>query len=403
MIKNITVIGLGYVGLPLFEQLFTFYKDNVFGIDIDIDKISVLKKRYTTVSNQYDSISFSDVIIIAVPTPINHITKEPNLIFLDSVIKELLKNLQKGKRQIIVLESTVYPGYTDEFIEKLEKFGFYDGTDFLMVYSPERVSPGDPGKDLLSITKLVASNDSVALDIIDDLYSSIGIKTYRIFGDDSFKIAEMSKILENVQRDVNISLMNEFKMLCSSSNIQIDFSKVLDAAETKNGFCKFHPGFVGGHCIAVDPYYLILSNNYYNTNSSTIVETARNINESYIYYYIKKILDFKDIKKISLLGVTYKPNISDVRESGTIKLYHMLKNVYKDISIIMFDPYIENDTQLQDVYDSDIVFFIIPHNWFYENLDFYNFSDKTKFIDITNDIRNHKFLDDFRIKYEFIN
>lgn len=400
---TISVIGLGYVGYPLFEHLQSIYKDNVYGIDTDTSKVSVLKTIYNKISENYNSVSFSDIIIIAVPTPINHNTKKPNLECLDNVITELLKTIQKNKKQIIVLESTVYPGYTDEMIKKLENLGFKEGIDFLMVYSPERVSPGEPGKDLLSITKLIASNNPEALDIVDNVYSSIGIKTYRIFGKDSFKIAEMSKILENIQRDVNIALINEFKMLCGSSSTQIDFSEVLNAAETKPDFCKFHPGFVGGHCIAVDPYYLLSSSIYYGEHSSNMVETARSVNESYILHYTEKLLKYKDIKKISLLGIAYKPNVSDIRESGTIKLYYLLKEIYKDgVTINMFDPYLPSSIKIEDTYDSDVVFFIVPHNWFYENLDFYKFSEKTKIIDITNDMRNHKFLDNFRKNWEFI-
>ncbi len=345
--KKIAVIGLGYVGFPLAYEFSKKY--DVTGFDISKKRISELKngidkteeysKNQILDSKLFLSIDEKDLInqdfyIITVPTPLKKNNK-PDLSPLRSASKIVGKHISKGS--IIIYESTVYPGCTDEdCIPVLEKYSNLKyNVDFFCGYSPERINPGDKKRKLTDIIKVVSGSNKEVTEIIDNLYKSI-IKAGTYVAQ-SIKVAEASKIIENVQRDVNISLMNEFALIFEKLNL--DTKEVLDAASTKWNFLKFKPGLVGGHCIGVDPYYLAykaIKNGY----KPKVLLNGRKVNNSVPRSIVKSIekkarqikLDIRS-SKILILGVTFKENCSDVRNSRVIDLYNEFKKICTNLSI----------------------------------------------------------------------
>tara|TARA_X000000950_G_scaffold287387_1_gene399462 strand:- start:455 stop:1702 length:1248 start_codon:yes stop_codon:yes gene_type:complete len=346
-LKKIAVIGLGYVGFPLAYEFSKKY--DVTGFDISKKRISELKngidkteeysKNQILDSKLFLSIDEKDLInqdfyIITVPTPLKKNNK-PDLSPLRSASKIVGKHISKGS--IIIYESTVYPGCTDEdCIPVLEKYSNLKyNVDFFCGYSPERINPGDKKRKLTDIIKVVSGSNKEVTEIIDNLYKSI-IKAGTYVAQ-SIKVAEASKIIENVQRDVNISLMNEFALIFEKLNL--DTKEVLDAASTKWNFLKFKPGLVGGHCIGVDPYYLAykaIKNGY----KPKVLLNGRKVNNSVPRSIVKSIekkarqikLDIRS-SKILILGVTFKENCSDVRNSRVIDLYNEFKKICTNLSI----------------------------------------------------------------------
>jgi len=354
-LKKITIIGLGYVGLPLAIEFAK--KFNVLGFDISKNRVDELKRGIDTNDEFTKSeilnaklnftYSESDLIdsnfyIITVPTPLKKSNK-PDLGPLKSASQIVGKKIKKG--DIVIYESTVYPGCTEEdCVPILEKTsGLAYNVDFFCGYSPERINPGDKKRKLSNIKKVVSGSNLKVSKIVNDLYSKI--ITAGTYIAPSIKVAEASKIIENVQRDVNISLMNEFAIIFEK--LDLDTKEVLDAASTKWNFLNFKPGLVGGHCIGVDPYYLaykseksgykprvLLNGRKVNNNIS------KNIFKSIQKQCINSDIDLKKCR-ILILGITFKENCSDIRNSRVINLYNHFKKLNNNIDV--YDPYADKN------------------------------------------------------------
>ena len=337
---NIAIIGQGYVGLPLAIEFGKKYP--TIGFDINANRIEDLKNHidHTNEASQEqlrsaDQLNFSsdlndithcNVYVVTVPTPIDEY-KTPDLNPLKGASKMLASILKKG--DIVIYESTVFPGCTEEVcVPLLESVsGLVFNQDFFCGYSPERIVPGDKVNTLTTIMKVTSGSTTQVADFVDELYSSI--ITAGTFKAASMKVAEASKAIENAQRDVNISFVNELALIFD--RVGIDTQDVLDAAGTKWNFLKYKPGLVGGHCISVDPYYLaykaenlgyhpevILSGRRVNDNMSTFVANKM------IKMLIKAGKQIKD-SKVLILGVTFKENCPDIRNSKVADVYNELK------------------------------------------------------------------------------
>ncbi|CEG13876.1 putative UDP-glucose/GDP-mannose dehydrogenase (fragment) [groundwater metagenome] len=326
---NICIVGLGYVWLPLAVKFAKYFK--VVGFDINEERVDQLKNRFDRnlevkkedfaeiekniiFTTNSENIRDCNIIIISVPTPVKK-DKTPDLYPLESSSEIVGKNLKKGS--IIVYESTTYPGCTEEFcVPILEKFSnLRCGSDFFVGYSPERVNPGDKEHNLGTITKIVAWQNEAVVKTLEEVYG----KTTKVYKATSIRVAEAAKVIENTQRDINIALMNELAMLFE--RMDINSKEVFDAASTKWNFLRFYPGFVGGHCIPVDPYYLAhkaMDLNFY----LELILAGRKVNESTPNFIAQKIVKLlinnqKNIKKsrILIMGATYKENVPDLRDS----------------------------------------------------------------------------------------
>ncbi len=335
--SKIAIIGLGYVGLPLAKEFSKIFK--VIGYDTNIKKIKKLNKiknKNLFFTNNQNILRTPKIFIVCVPTPINK-NKTPELSPLKNATKTISKFLKSG--DIVIFESTVYPGLTEEIcvpiLEKNSKMKL--NKDFYIGYSPERVSPGDKS-DFTKINKVISGSNTKSRKIVFELYKKI-IKA-KLFPAKSIKVAEASKILENVQRDINISLMNEMSLIFSK--LKINTNDVLNAAKTKWNFLNFTPGLVGGHCISVDPYYLTYKAKKLNYNPKVIL-SGRTINDKMGIYVGKKIIKkiekkYKN-KKINLgiFGLTFKENTNDTRDSKVFDIINILKKK-KTINIFTYDP-----------------------------------------------------------------
>ena len=348
---NIAIIGLGYVGLPLAVEFGKKY--NVVGFDINKNRIDELKigvdktlesnsdeivsAKYLTFSSEVSDISKCNVYIVTVPTPINSF-KSPDLKPLIYASKMIGKILKKG--DIVIYESTVYPGCTeDDCVPVLEKeSGLKFNSEFYCGYSPERINPGDKVNTLTKIKKVTSgSNPQIAV-IVDELYKSIITAGTHLAP--SIKVAEASKAIENAQRDINISFVNELALIFE--RIGIDTQEVLDAASTKWNFLKYKPGLVGGHCIGVDPYYLAHkaeSLGYY----PQVILSGRRVNDNMGMYVANRVIKIMIQKghaikgaKVLVLGVTFKENCPDIRNSKVIDIYTELKQF--GLIVDVYDP-----------------------------------------------------------------
>ena len=348
MNKNkITIVGLGYTGLPL---LIEFYKKNyiVSGFDKDVEKIKRLKtgidytkevqakdlrilKKINLVDNIKDIVS-TDIFIIAVPTPILK-DNTPDLKYLEDATKIVSKVLKPNN--IVVYESTVYPGCTEEVcVPILERYsGLKYNKNFFCGYSPERINPGDKKRGITKVVKVTSGSDISTSKKIDKLYKSIvGAGTHMA---PNIKTAEAAKVIENIQRDINIAFVNELAMLFGK--LKINTVDVLKAAETKWNFHSYKPGLVGGHCIGVDPYYLTYKAKKVNYNPRIIL-SGRKINNN-VARYIAKNIKKKLVKKkndILILGFAFKENCPDFRNSRIVDLTKELKNN----KVYIYDPVI---------------------------------------------------------------
>ena len=353
--KKITIIGLGYVGLPLAIEFGK--KFNVLGFDISKSRVFELKKgldsngEFTENEILQNKIQFthsekdvgnSDFYIITVPTPLKK-NNEPDLRPLKSASQIVGKKIKKG--DIVIYESTVYPGCTEEdCVPILEKTsGLVYNVDFFCGYSPERINPGDKKRKLSNIKKVVSGSNSKVSKIVNDLYSKI--ITAGTYISPSIKVAEASKIIENVQRDVNISLMNEFAIIFEK--LDLDTKEVLDAASTKWNFLNFKPGLVGGHCIGVDPYYLAYKSEKSGYTPKVLLNGRKvnnNISKKIFKSIQKQCIDLDiDLKKckILILGITFKENCSDTRNSRVVNLYNQFKKLNNNIDV--YDPYADKN------------------------------------------------------------
>ncbi len=341
--RKVGVIGLGYVGLPLVEQLIK-KKFDVVGFDINSKKINKIRKlqklKNVKLTSNYKDLKDRNFFIICVPTPINK-KKKPDLKALKLASQIVGKNL--NIKDFVVYESTVYPGCTDEFcIPILEKFsGLKINKSFYCGYSPERINPEDKKHTLENIIKVTSGSNKYSSKIIDNFYKRIiPAGTYRA---ESIKIAESAKIIENVQRDLNIALVNELSLIFNRMNL--DTYKILKAASTKWNFINYKPGLVGGHCIGVDPYYLtykseklkykpkiILAGRKVNDNMQN--EIAKNL----INNLKKKNSNIKS-KKVLIIGYSFKENSKDIRNTKVLDLYKNLKRKISHIDI--YDPIVD--------------------------------------------------------------
>ncbi|MBF0472155.1 MAG: nucleotide sugar dehydrogenase [Nitrospirae bacterium] len=349
------VIGLGYVGLPLVIE-FCKAGFNVIGFDIDSKKVNMLEqsrsyiKHLDVSSLRQDNIKFrattefsmlgeADCIVICVPTPLNRY-REPDLSFVFDTTKVIAKYLRTG--QLISLESTTYPGTTDEdMLAILDKSGLKAGIDYFLAYSPEREDPNNHDFSTATIPKVVGGFTPNCLNAANTLYSTIVKKTIPV---SSTKIAEATKLLENIYRCVNIALVNELKMLFDKMGI--DIWEVINAAKTKPfGFMPFYPGpGLGGHCIPIDPFYLTWKARQYDMTTK-FIELAGEVNTGMPYYVVHKLMEAlnekgKSLKgsKVLILGLAYKKDIDDIRESPSLKLMEILME--KGAIVLYNDPYI---------------------------------------------------------------
>ena len=381
---NIAVIGLGYVGLPLAVEFSKIF--NVIGFDIngqrvaelkkgydrtlEIDEESILQSKNLTISNDESFLDNANIYIITVPTPIDK-NKNPDLYPLISSSKTVGKYLKKNN--IVIYESTVFPGATEQIcIPILEKkSSLVYNKDFFCGYSPERINPGDAEHSLKNVIKVTSGSTKKVAKYIDRLYSLIiDAGTYMA---ESIMVAEAAKVIENTQRDVNIALINELSIIFDKMNI--DTKQVLNAAGTKWNFLSFKPGLVGGHCIGVDPYYLThkaIELGYY----PEVILAGRKINESigeFVADSALAILAESGISpfsaRIALLGVTFKENCPDLRNSNVIKIVERLKKFQCKISLTdefadkneVKDYFSHDLLKLEDVKNQDVIIVAVEH------------------------------------------
>jgi UDP-N-acetyl-D-glucosamine dehydrogenase len=371
---SVGIIGLGYVGLPLVKEFHRagFY---VRGFDVDPKKVDMLNsgKSYIrhipseiiknltrdgrfNATTDFAKLKNIDCIIICVPTPLTK-HREPDLSFVFNTTRSIAEHLHKG--QLIVLESTTYPGTTDEDMKKiLEETGLKAGRDFYLAYSPEREDPANKDFTTSGIPKVVGGYTRNCLKVTKALYDSIVISTVPV---SSTKVAEATKLLENIYRAVNIALVNEMKILFD--RMGIDIWEVIEASKTKPfGFQAFYPGpGLGGHCIPVDPFYLTWKAREYDF-PTRFIELAGEINTSMPQYVVTKVADILNEKgksmkgsRILILGLAYKKDVDDIRESPSLELIELLRN--RGSKVDYNDPYIPKTHKMRHY---DLRMFSVP-------------------------------------------
>jgi UDP-N-acetyl-D-glucosamine dehydrogenase len=360
----IAVIGLGYVGLPLVIR-FSEEGFRVIGFDIDEEKIEKLNKGESylrhisadaveavanngfSATSDWKRISDCDVILICVPTPLGS-NKEPDLQYIRGTLDSIKPHLRAG--QLLILESTSYPGTTEEeLVPVAEERGFIIGEDFFVGFSPEREDPGNTTFTIKEIPKVVSGVTDNCRNVVDALYSSIVERTVPV---SSTRVAEMTKLLENIHRAVNIGLVNELKMV--ADKMDIDIFEVIDAAATKPfGFTPYYPGpGLGGHCIPIDPFYLTWKAREFGIHTR-FIELAGEINRGMPEWVVSKVIKAlvqqgKDLHgtKVLVLGVAYKKNVDDLRETPAFKLMELL--LERKVQLDYHDPYVPHLTQTRN-------------------------------------------------------
>lgn len=403
---KICVVGLGYVGLPLAIEFSKHY--SVIGVDINSDRVnelnnsfdrtsevneldlkSALKSGDLLFSSSYDSAIDANIFIVTVPTPVDS-NKTPDLNPLKFSSISIGKLLSKN--DLVIYESTTYPGCTEEFcVPILEKeSGLLYNNDFFVGYSPERINPGDKINKLQTIVKVISGSNNLATKIIHDIYSKVvkaGLHTAP-----SIKVAEASKAIENAQRDLNISFVNELAIIFEL--LDIDTNEVLEAAGTKWNFLKYSPGLVGGHCIGVDPYYLAFKSKQLGYEPQVIL-SGRKVNNSIPKLIVNKVIQLlikKNINtssaRVAILGVTFKENCPDTRNSMVFEVKNELEKY--DLKIDLFDPvasdsdvYFTHSVRLKKQFNKDkysVIILAVPHQE-YLNLNIKKSSDNI-FIDV---------------------
>ncbi len=354
---KIGIVGLGYVGLPLAVEMANVGFD-VIGIDLDCGKVDMISKGenyipdldgdviknlarsgHLKATNDFRIVSDLDVVIICVPTPLNRM-REPDTSYVRGSINSISSHLKKG--QLLILESTSYPGTTEEIIPPaVKKLDFEVGKDIFVAFSPERVDPGNKKYSIKNTPKVVGGVTKNCTRIASLLYAQIVDQVVSV---SSPKTAEMTKLLENIFRCVNIALVNEIMILCD--RMDIDVWEVVKAASTKPfGFMPFYPGpGLGGHCIPIDPFYLSWKAKEYNFYTE-FIELAGKVNQSMPYYVVDKIMDALNSQgkplngsKVLILGVAYKNDINDTRESPALKIIELLGE--KEAVVSYYDPYV---------------------------------------------------------------
>lgn len=399
---KISVIGLGYVGLPLAVAFSDKFK--VIGFDVNEKRVEELNKfndktleinleklknaitnNKMKLSSNIDDIKECNFYIVSVPTPVDK-NNRPDLTPLLKASQSVGSVLKKG--DIVVYESTVYPGATEEeCVPVLEKFSNLKfNEDFFCGYSPERINPGDKEHTITKIKKITSGSTKKVADIVDDVYASI-IKA-GTFKASSIKVAEAAKVIENTQRDINIAFVNELAMIFEK--MHIDTTEVLKAAVTKWNFLKFNPGLVGGHCIGVDPYYLTHKAQELGYHPEIIL-AGRRINDNMGKYAANRVvkLMIKHDKKINkakvlILGITFKENCPDIRNSRVIDVVKELKEFGCNVDV--YDPWADKNEVLREynlnlienlnLNNYDAVVLAVAHDEF-KNLDFSNLNAVT--------------------------
>ncbi len=353
--KKVSVVGLGYVGLPVALEFARYY--SVIGFDINKSKVDAMQAGIDP-SDEIDFADFKDVDvcftsdagqlkqahfhIIAVPTDIDD-QRIPDLTPLKKASTTIGRVLKKG--DYVIYESTVYPGCTEEeCVPVLEKYsGLKAGKDFKIGYSPERINPGDKVRKLPDILKIVSGCDGEALEEITKIYSEV--ITAGLYQAPNMKVAEAAKVIENTQRDLNISLMNELCIIFDK--VGINTTDVLEAAATKWNFLKFRPGLVGGHCISIDPYYLLYKAQQLGYDPE-VIAAGRKVNDFMPRYIAKKLVQMLIAKgknpgncRVLVEGVTFKENVSDIRNSKVVDLIKELVSFHIDVDVT--DPHANED------------------------------------------------------------
>jgi UDP-N-acetyl-D-glucosamine/UDP-N-acetyl-D-galactosamine dehydrogenase len=352
---KVAVIGLGYVGLPLALEFAKYFQ--VIGFDIDLKRIEMMK-RGEDPSSELSNANFenkdilftannedlktANLFIVTVPTPVDE-HKVPDLLAVKAATKSVAKALKNG--DYVVYESTVYPGCTEEdCLPILEQISGLKLGDFQIGYSPERINPGDKNRTIDTIPKIVGASDEVALEELFKIYSKI-IKA-GVHKTSSIKVAEAAKVIENTQRDLNISFMNELAIIFDK--MKIDTQEVIKAASTKWNFLQFYPGLVGGHCIGVDPYYLTHKAKELGYDPQVIL-SGRRINDGMPVFVANKLVKLlikagkiPQKSKVLIKGVTFKENITDIRNS---KVFDLIKELQQfEIQVDVTDAYADNSS-----------------------------------------------------------
>ncbi|MGQ9616463.1 MAG: nucleotide sugar dehydrogenase [Spirochaetota bacterium] len=407
---TICIIGLGYVGLPL--ALLMSKKYNVIGFDIDAKRVDELRSGYDR-TNEVDErelgtstlrlttdegmISQAHVVIITVPTPVDK-HNIPDLTPLKTASQIVGRNIIEGTT--VIIESTVYPGVTEDIcvpiLEKESGLKWKEG--FFVGYSPERVNPGDKVHTIEKITKIVSGDTQQTVELLNRIYGSVINGGLHIAP--SIKVAEAAKVIENTQRDLNIALMNELSMIFH--RMDIDTKEVLEAAGTKWNFLRFEPGLVGGHCIGVDPYYLTFKAEEIGYHPQVIL-AGRRINDNVGKYIAENVVKEmikreKIIYKMNVLimGIAFKENIGDIRNSKVIDIYNELKQF--GINLFVFDPVVHNIEVkreygielIDDIYrwaPYDSIIIAVKHDDFIKNYDLSFFKKISKNPPILFDIK----------------
>ncbi len=376
-------MGLGYVGLPL---AYTFAKAgySVTGFDINEGRVSELTSGHDSTNEvtgkelQSVSINFTtdpsamsgcNIVILAIPTPVDD-QKKPDLTPLQKASETVGSNISKGA--IVVYESTVYPGVTEDVCGKIleEKSGMKCGEDFFLGYSPERVNPGDKEHTIDKIIKIVSGQDEKTMDTLCDLYGSI--VTAGIHRAPNIKTAEMSKAIENAQRDLNIAYVNEVAMLCHKIGINTD--DVLEAAGTKWNFLPFRPGLVGGHCIGVDPYYLVEKAEQLGMQTH-VITAGRAVNDGMSKMVVDEVIEAGEKGKVLVMGLTFKEDVPDMRNSQSSQVTAALKQA--GCEVVTHDSEVGGTGSLTDG-PFDAVMILVAHKEYRE-------TDTQAFIDATKD------------------
>lgn len=383
--ESIAVIGLGYVGLPVAVGFARCFAD-VVGFDINIRRITELSDGYDAtmelskdnilgsglrMSANINRLKAASFYVVTVPTPIDQ-GNRPDLSPLRAACRSIASYLAKG--DVIVFESTVYPGVTEDICGPLlaELSGLECGVDFTLGYSPERINPGDTEHRLETIIKIVSGQDSATLDRVADVYGTL--VPAGVHAAPSIKVAEAAKVIENTQRDVNIALMNELAMICDRMDIRS--ADVLAAAGTKWNFLPFTPGLVGGHCIGVDPYYLTAKAEELGYHSEVIL-SGRRVNDGmgeFIATKAVKMLASMHVPlttaRVGVLGLTFKENVPDLRNSKTFDIINALADF--GVLPMVHDPMASRDevgegdnyvwTELADMPKLDLLILAVPHH-----------------------------------------
>lgn len=362
----VCIVGLGYVGLPLAEAFSKSLK--VIGFDVDSYRVDYLnqpnrpdqrgKSANLTFTITPEDIRRADFIIVAVPTPVTK-SKDPDLSYVDGAARIVGQNMKKGST--VILESTVYPGVTEEIVKPIleEESGLKCGQGFKIAYSPERINPGDDEHAIDKVTKVVAGIDEETTALVADLYRKV---TPYVFKAKDIRTAEAAKVIENIQRDLNIALMNELSLIFEKMGLST--RDVLEAAATKWNFHPYSPGLVGGHCIPVDPYYLVYKAKELGYHPQVIL-AGRAIND-YMAKHIAEmtIRSLNDVgkvikgSKVLIMGLAYKENVADTRETPVKQIVKELKEF--GVEIYGYDPLLDNIEQEFGI--KPYPFSLITHN-----------------------------------------